>query len=139
MKPGNHSARGASRSSWGSLSGFALYFFPATVKQTTLWPRHRWRLGGKDGAATGEDVTPPPSWKEGDGATPSFPLHSRHPSRVISPGRGQHTQPWVKGIQEKPALNMAAGDELGGMQLKSWGARGLRYKGGPLRNRPALQ
>ncbi|KAH9586514.1 hypothetical protein LSM04_007015 [Trypanosoma melophagium] len=28
MKPGNQSARGAGRSSWGSLSGFALYFFP---------------------------------------------------------------------------------------------------------------
>ncbi|KAH9597869.1 hypothetical protein LSM04_004084 [Trypanosoma melophagium] len=28
MKPDNQSARGASRSSWGSLSGFILYFFP---------------------------------------------------------------------------------------------------------------
>ncbi|KAH9599082.1 hypothetical protein LSM04_006850 [Trypanosoma melophagium] len=60
------------------------------MKQTTLWPRHRWRLGGKDGAATGEDVTPPPSWKEGDGATPSFQprlehaTHAPRPSRIVA-------------------------------------------------------
>ncbi|KAH9600720.1 hypothetical protein LSM04_002851 [Trypanosoma melophagium] len=78
------------------------------MKQTTLWPRDRWHLGGKDGAAAEEDVTPPPSWKEGDGATPSFPYIPDTRLASLRPSRGQHTHKTVgQGHPRKPRLEHA--------------------------------
>ncbi|KAH9598197.1 hypothetical protein LSM04_006687 [Trypanosoma melophagium] len=82
-------ARAARRGARCRVSPFT---FPRDGDEAeTLWPRHRWRPGGKDGAAA-EDVTPPPSWKEGDGATPSFPYIPEILLASLRPSRGQHTR-----------------------------------------------
>ncbi|KAH9599436.1 hypothetical protein LSM04_001252 [Trypanosoma melophagium] len=131
MKPGNQSARGASRSSWGSLSGFALYFFPRdgdeaddAVASTSLasWRKRR---GGD-----GRRCDPTAVLEGGRWRNPFLPLTfpasvSRHCARAVGSthttvGQGHPRKPRLEHATRAPRPSRIVAEHW------RWGARRAR-------------